>query len=401
MWIPRDIETLINKDTGVVIQILLGPRQCGKSSLFSYLGQSNYHEVTLDDFQQRQLANQDPAFFMLQHPLPLIIDEIQYAPILFPELKKIVDTIKKQYLLDKVNKITPNQLRLTGSNQILLDKNIRETLAGRAAYYFLNTLTVREILKCFPSTDIPTILFQGGWPELYTNPRLSVVSYLNDYIRTYIEKDIIQSAGILKQNEFFTVLCMLAARTGQLINCSAIAKDSGVKSITIGEWISVLEHAHLVYLLKPYHNNLNKRLTKSAKLYFLDTGLAARLQGWTMQEPLLISPQAGHLFETLVAAEIIKCLQNFGKNWQIYLWRTKEGEEIDFIIENDRHEILAIDAKMGIHGVQSEKLPNSFSQSMPKVKEFILVSLGGEKRYLQKNCLQLPISQLTDYLISF
>lgn len=400
MWIPRDIENLLNKDSGAIIQIVLGPRQCGKSSLLSYLGKGGYREVTLDDFQQRNLANCDPALFFLQNTPPLIIDEIQYAPALFPELKKWVDQLKKRRLFNQ-DAIPRHAVRLTGSNQILMDKNVRETLAGRAAYYYLNTLSVNEILRAFPDINIPTILFQGGWPELYINKELSITRYINDYIRTYLEKDIIQSAGITKHNEFLTVLGMLAARTGQLINCSAIAQDSGVKSVTVREWISVLERADIVYLLKPFHTNLNKRLTKSAKLYFWDTGLAARLQGWTSIEPLLLSSQAGHLFETLVAAEIIKFINNYQKSWKLSLWRTKEGEEVDFIIENERNQIVCLDAKLGIQSVQAEKIPKSLLSILPAGSELVLVSIGGEKTYLQKNCLQLPISQLHSYLSAF
>lgn len=401
MWIHRDIEHLLKKNSQAPIQILLGPRQCGKSSLFSHLGQGTFHEVTLDDLQMRLLANRDPGLFMLQQTLPLIIDEIQYAPALFPELKKFVDQLKKRRLFTDKNLPADARLWLTGSNQILLDKNVRETLAGRASYYYLNTLSVSEIHRAFPQLPVTTLIFQGGWPELYQNSEIPVVQYLNDYNRTYIEKDVIHSAGITKHTEFYTVLGMLAARAGQLLNYSAIAKDSGVKSVTVQEWVSLLERAGIIALLPPYHDNLNKRLTKSPKLYFLDTGLATRLQGWIQPKPMLISPQAGHLFENLVFAEIIKCQQNYGKNWKIYLWRTKEGEEIDFIIENSQGNVLALDAKMGVHGIQPENLPAALKLSFPQISEIILVSVGGKKTYLTKHCLQLPITSLTDYLLDF
>ena len=351
MWINRDIMPLLANERGVFIQILIGPRQCGKSSLLGVMSGRSFHTVTLDDLQARLLANSDPALFFQQHPLPVVIDEVQYAPVLFPELKRLVDALKKERLHKGLPVDIIVQVRLTGSNQILLDKNVKESLVGRASYYYLNTLSVHEIINAFPDCSIATILFKGGWPELYTNAQLNVVKYLNDYIRSYIEKDIAHSAGIHKIHEFYTVLCILAARTGQLINYSSIAKDSGVRSVTVREWISVLERSQLVFELPAFHTNLNKRLSKSGKLYFLDTGLAARLQGWAISEPLLKSSQAGHLFETLVAAEIYKFCNNTGKSYKFSLWRSNNGEEIDFLLENTKGEAIALDAKMGLHSV--------------------------------------------------
>lgn len=402
MWIERDITALLQKTQGSLIQIVIGPRQCGKSSLLAHLNTPNFGEASLDDLQLRTLANRDPALFLEQHPPPLMIDEVQYAPNLFPELKRIVDTSKRQQLYAKNKSATPSvSFRLTGSNQILMDKQVKESLVGRASYYYLNTLTVREIQRSFPHIPIADLLFTGGWPELYTNKNLSVTRYLNDYIRHYIEKDITQSAGITKQLEFHTVLGMLAARTAQFLNYSSIAKDSGVKSVTVKEWVSFLEKTQLIYLLHPYENNLNKRLLKSPKIYFLDTGLAVRLQGWAERDPLLKSPQAGHLFESLVLAEIIKFKENYDKPWQVFVWRLRDGEEIDFVIDNGRGDVLAIDAKMGIHSVQPQSLPPVFAKTFGRHRDLILVSLGGSKTYLAKNCLQLPLRQLGDLLEDF
>jgi predicted AAA+ superfamily ATPase len=401
MWIERDISKQLLNDSGVYIQILVGPRQCGKSSLLSFLSKNKFREVTFDDLQLRILANQDPALFLEQHKPPLIIDEVQYAPNIFPELKKIVDELKKQQLFFGKTKKSKTIFRLTGSNQILMDKQVKESLVGRANYYYLNTLSVNEIKKAFPNESIGNIMFIGGWPELYTNKNISVVRYLNDYIRNYIEKDIVLSAGVQKQNEFHTVLGMLAARTGELLNYSAVANNSGVKSITIKEWASILEKTNLIYLLKPYANNLNKRLVKIPKLYFLDTGLAVRLQGWSEPEPFMKNPYVGHIFETLVLSEIIKCMNNYGKNWNVYMWRTKDGEEIDFVIEKANGDVLALDAKMGIHSVEPKSLPKSFTNTFKNVKQLILVSFGGKKLFLTKNCMQLPISKLTDFLRNF
>ena len=401
MLIKRDIAKRLRGDRGVYAHILIGPRQCGKSTLFAALAAGRCIEVTFDDFQMRNLAERDPGLFLAQYPPPLIIDEIQYAPNIFPEIKRIIDNLKRERVLNNRNDKIEVLFYLTGSNQILLDKHVKETLVGRASYYHLNTLSVHEIRNAFPNIPLTEILFKGGWPELYTNAALDPVHYLNDYIRNYIEKDIVVSAGIIKKREFHTVLGMLAARTGNILNHSSLAKDSGVKSVTINEWISVLERTALIYLLPPLEANLNKRLTKSPKIYFLDTGLSARLQGWINHSYLLTSPQAGALFETLVLSEIVKCMTNFGKNWKLALWRTKDGEEVDFIIENSKGEMLALEAKLSIHGADPVPLPPALSKTFPHLKHITLVTFEGKKHWLSKNCLQIALSGLTDFLLEW
>lgn len=398
MFIVRDATEQLLKSTNW-IQILLGPRQCGKSTLFASLYEG-YQEINFDDLQLRQLANQDPALFLQQFQPPLLLDEVQYVPNLFPELKKSIDQIKRTATFHPASAKKQTVLfRLTGSNQILMDKNIKESLAGRASYYYLNTLTVHEIKNALPKTNIKDILYKGGWPELYTNKSLSTTTYLNDYIRSFIEKDIVMSAGIQKLSEFHTILGLLAARTGQLIDYSDIAKDSGVRSVTVKEWIGFLERADLIYLLKPYFSNLNKRLIKSPKLYFLDTGLATRLQGWSDPTPLLNSPQVGALFETLVLAEIVKFIRNYRKDWQLFFWRTKDGEEIDFVLKTAENSIYAFETKLAIHGVHEPiPYPPSFQNQFSSKKPLIVVTFGGRKLQLSKGCIVLPITELHDYL---
>ncbi len=389
----------LKENQGLYAYIVIGPRQCGKSTLLYHVGEGECKEVTFDDFQLRDLAERDPALFLEQYPPPVILYEIQYAPELFPEIKRVIDDLKRKQL--KGNDPIKPIFFLTGSNQILLDANVKETLVGRAGFYHLSTLSVNEIRRAFPKISLVELLFKGGWPELYTNPNLDTVKYLNDYIRNYIEKDIVYSAGIVKRKEFHTLLGMLAASTANILNCASLSKDSGVKSVTIDEWISILERTELVYLLQPLEANLNKRLTKSPKFYFLDTGLANRLQGRLDSEQLLLSPQAGALFETLVLAEIVKCIQNFGKNWKIHLWRTKEGEEVDFLIENGKGDWLALDAKLSIHGARAVSLPPSLKRTLPQVKQMILVTYDHKKLQLSKDCLQLPIAELTKFLLQW
>lgn len=402
MYIERDITPQLIQHP-VWIQILLGPRQCGKSTLFAALarkGSTSFQEITFDDLYLRQLANQDPALFLEQFPPPLLLDEIQYVPSLFPELKKRIDQLKRAATFDSTQTLSPStHFRLTGSNQILMDKNVKESLAGRASYYYLNTLTAHEILRALPDTSIKTILFKGGWPELHTQNNLSPVHYLNDYIRTYLEKDIVMSAGIQKISAFHTVLGLLAARTGQLLDYSNIANDSGISSVTVKEWISLLERSDLVYCLKPYFSNLNTRLIKSPKLYFLDTGLASRLQGWTDFIPFNL--QMGPLFETLVFAEIIKFIRNYQKDWSLFFWRTKDGEEIDFVLQTDKETVHAFEVKLAIQGLPKiVQYPPAFQKQFSPKKPLIVITYGGDRLQLSPTCITLPIAELHDYLLT-
>jgi predicted AAA+ superfamily ATPase len=397
MWIKREITGQIVEDTGFYIQILIGPRQSGKSSLLNFVGENAFKEIEFDDLQLRRMAENDPALFLSQFQPPLNLDEVQYVPNLFPELKKIVDRLKKEKLHSNQKTRIKVLYRLTGSNIILLSKNVQETLVGRAIYFYLNTLSVSEIVNAFPNISVSEILFKGGLPELYSNEDLKIVNYLNDYISNYVQKDIAHSAGIEKINEFNKVLGLIASRVGQLVNYTDIAKDSGVKNVTVKEWIGILSYSQLVYILPPYESNLNNRLIKSPKIYFWDSGLAVRLQGWTEVAPMIQSPYIGQLFENLVLGEIIKFKQNHLKNWAIHFWRTKEGEEIDFIIEADNKKVIALEAKWGLNNNKQE-IPPHFKKVFKQVEEILLVVPAGEERILSKTCRQIPIHQLSSFL---
>lgn len=400
MWINREILSYLKEDQGVYIHILIGPRQAGKSSILSFIGAGSFRDIEFDDLQMRISAQEDPALFLSQHLAPLNLDEVQYVPNLFPELKKIVDRLKKESLFQKGTKSPQVIYRLTGSNIILLSKNIRETLVGRARYFYLNTLSVSEIMQAFPQITTGEIIFRGGWPELYTNSSLNTVAYLNDYISNYVQKDVAHSAGIEKLGAFSKVLGLVAARVGQLINYSDLAKDSGVRSVTLKEWIDVLSQSQLTYLLPPFESNLNKRLIKSPKIYFWDLGLATRLQGWGEMLPLLNSPSIGGLFENLVLAEILKFRQNHLRNWPLSFWRTKEGDEVDFILEVAPGKHLAFEAKWSLSH-KAVGIPTSLQRECPEIDEILLIIPGGEERRLSKNCRQIPIQNLAKFLKSF
>jgi predicted AAA+ superfamily ATPase len=390
MWITRDIANILAQNTNY-IEVLIGPRQCGKSSLLFRLD-SDYIEISLDDFSLREVVAKDPSTFLSQFEgKKLIIDEVQLVPELFFALKRKVDLMKREGIKRKTF------FRVTGSNQILIDKNVKESLAGRASYFELNTLSVAEITHHL-KLPIGEIILKGGWPELYADSSISTKRYLDDYIRSYVEKDIVLSAGIQKQNEFIRFAKLLAARTAHLVNHSELAKEVGVSSDTIKDWLSILERMKIIVLINPYFSNFSKRLVKSAKVYFLDTGLACRLQGHYDLVPLLSSPAFGHLFETLVCAEIYKTMINFSRNWQIFHWRSRDGEEIDFLIELENGKKLFIEAKtkrQSLEPLESfSELKKVFQKNTPPR---YVCHMEGETILGEF----IPISCLRDFLLNF
>ncbi|HCU23783.1 MAG TPA: hypothetical protein DF383_02100, partial [Deltaproteobacteria bacterium] len=269
MWISRDLEKSWSQAASLPVKILRGVRQCGKSALLQKLGGDSRQHITLDDLQTRRTAEEDPALFFEQYPWPLIIDEVQYAPRLFPEIKKRIDDLRRaRPQSEKVLSRSP--LWLTGSNQILLDQRVRESLAGRAGYFSLHTLSVAELQNGLEGFSVKECFLKGGWPELYVTPSLSPVEYLNNYLLSYLEKDIVMSAGILKVSAFEKALGLLGARVSTLLNASEIAAHVGVQATTVQEWLGLLERNQIVFLLPGYFHNLSKRLIKSPRLYFLD-----------------------------------------------------------------------------------------------------------------------------------
>ena len=338
MWIKRDISDTIRKNTDP-IQVIRGPRQCGKTSLLLRLD-PEFKELSLDDPALRELAQSDPKLFLRQFDSPkLFIDEAQYAPALFPSLKRMADRYKREQ-----KAVRHTILRLTGSNHILMDRTVKESLAGRASFFDMNTLSVAEILNA-RETTIQNIIYSGGWPELHAIEGKDPKKYLDDYINSYIEKDIVLTAGIQKSREFLKCLRLLAGRTGEILDMTSLGNNAGVDSKTVREWISVLEQMHVISLVMPFSTNLSTRLIKSPKVYFLDTGIACRLQGWTSSQPIITSPQQGHLFENLVFTEMHKLILNYQLGWQVFHWRSRDGEEIDFVIQKNPGDYLFIEAK--------------------------------------------------------
>ncbi len=366
--------------------MIRGPRQVGKSSLLIHLDR-NFLELSLDDPALRSLAQRDPDLFLSQHEgKALVIDEVQYAPALFPSLKRKVDLWKRQgdYSI---------KIRITGSNQISLDQNVRESLAGRATIDELCTLSVAEIIKV-RSLGLDQLIYLGGWPEIHARELPDSRQYLDQYINTFIEKDIVISAGITKVDRFIELTRHLAARTGQFLNTSELGRDIGVESNTIKSWVQSLERMGIISLLSPYSTNATSRMVKAPKIFFLDTGLACRLQGFASPNLLLSSPQAGSLFECLVFAEVYKTIRNFDLPWQMYTYRTRDGDELDFLIVQEGKIIAQIESKMTLPLANISAPKSLKSLAGPSVPLWVVHGAGDH--VLEQGT---PIQKLRDRLL--
>ena len=344
MWIKRDLLKFLqsSKTPTLPIKILRGPRQVGKTSLLNHL--RTHKLILFDDLGIRTLAESNPSLFFEQFTGPLILDEATLAPQIFPEIKKRVDIARRRH--QDTGEPIEIDIWITGSNQTLLQKAVRESLAGRANYYFLNTLSLHEWNASFQEAfSLSKIFMRGGWPELHACPHLNAIHYLNDFIATFIEKDIVTAAGIEKKAAFSKALQLASGRLGQLFNASDIAKNIGVDTTTIQAWIGLFEQNGILRILSPYFTNLNQRLIKTPKIYFEDIGLAVRLQGWSEFEPILLSPYFGHLFENLALIEITRFFINRGEQPEIYFVRSKEQVEIDFLLQLSNQRFIAIEVK--------------------------------------------------------
>ncbi len=325
MWIEREISNLIEKVNAERPALLLtGARQTGKSSLLNRLF-PEHHYVSLDVPLEAKQASESGQFFLDSHSTPLVIDEIQYAPELFRQIKIRIDQHRQ----------LNGQYVMTGSQKFSLMKGVSESLAGRVSILNLHSLSTRELLKHF-KLELTTVqvlewLVKGGYPEIYEHD-LDHYRFFSDYVATYIERDVRQLINIRHVREFDQFMRLLAVRSGQIVSMSRIATEVGVSIHTIKSWIAVLEASNIIYLLKPYYQNFGKRIIKSPKLYFLDTGLLCYLTNIQSANILSNNPLLGAFFETYAFGQLLRSLHNNGKADEIYYFRDKDGREVDFII---------------------------------------------------------------------
>ncbi len=305
-----------------------GPRQSGKTTLIKHLFPHKPY-VSLEDWDERELALADPKGFLNKFPQGAIIDEAQHVPSLFSYIQTRVDVTHE-----------PGQFILSGSQNFLLLENITQSLAGRTAVIFLLPLSHHELVDARLSVaDSFHAIFKGFYPRLYQGTALDSSDWHKNYILTYLERDVRHIKQIEDLSKFQLFLRLCAGRVGQLLNVSSLANECGIAQNTVKSWLGILEASFIVFLLKPYHKNFNKRLVKQPKLYFYDTGIACHLLGIQNTDQLATHYQRGNLFENFVVLEMMKTFINQGKTPALYFWRDNHGREVDLIIEQADQQI--------------------------------------------------------------
>jgi len=329
---------------------ITGPRQSGKTTLVKNTF-PGYPYETLEDLEVREFAKSDPKGFLLQHPEGLIIDEIQYVPELFSYIQVIVDEKKKNGLFI-----------LTGSQNFSLLAGVAQSLAGRVALYELLPFSNQELLDSPYKMDrYEEYIFKGFYPRIY-DQNLSPSSWLSSYIKTYIERDVRQILNVGDVSTFQKFIKICAGRTGQIINLSSIGNEIGISYQTVKKWLSILEATYIIFLLPPYYKNFNKRIRKSPKLYFYDSGLAAFLLGIRTSDQINTHYLIGELFETFILSEIKKQIFHSGKDIPIYFWRDNNKNEVDCIYESG-NKLVGIEIKSG------RTIQNSFFAGLNYLKK--------------------------------
>ncbi|MBI2298127.1 MAG: ATP-binding protein [Armatimonadetes bacterium] len=345
---PRAIEDAWLRASGQFpVLLLTGPRQVGKTTVLRHLAGPERTYVTFDDMALRELARRDPVLFLQRFAPPLLLDEIQYAPELLPYLKLRADEQRQ-----------PGLFWLTGSQQFQLMRGVTESLAGRVAVVNLFGFSAREadgrradVAPFLPTPEVlaeragdavqaeaPAVfadLLRGQFPALRAGPVEDVGLFYRSYVQTYLERDVRDLMNVGDLDAFRRFMRACAARTAQLLNYSDLARDVGISVNAARQWMSVLVASGQVHLLPPYHTNVTRRLCKTPKLYFLDTGLGAYLTEWRTPETLEAGAMAGALFETAVVAEILKSWWHRLQEPPAYFYRDNDGREVDLLLVSD------------------------------------------------------------------
>ena len=344
--LERTMQPVLEKTaSGFRVLLLNGQRQVGKTTLLKNIARgSGRGYVSLDDLNARSLARTDPELFIMQHPPPVIIDEVQYAPELFPYIKIYVDEHRGQ----------KGAFWLTGSQKYKLMQGVQESLAGRIAILDLMGLSYREKVKqpfsgkpFLPSMDaikngkelsvqeVYKHIWEGGLPEPFSDKKVEYERYYSSYIQSYIERDVKDFYNVEKPLQFFDFISVVAAQTGQLLNYSSLARDIGIDVKTAQTWMGILERSALVYLLRPYSPNITNRIIKTPKMYFLDTGLCAYLTKWLTPEALMSGAMSGAILETYAVGEILKSYYHNGVEPALWMYRDANQNEVDIVLEQN------------------------------------------------------------------
>ena len=399
MYKRESVDFIKNVSDTFKVLLITGPRQVGKTTLLLSLKPNNMNYVTLDDVNLRRQAQEDPKMFLEEHPWPLLIDEAQYAPELFSYIKIIVDKEQKN-----------GMYWLTGSQQFHLMKNASDSLAGRVGIINLNSFTYSESIqnenkKLFDPIDIRKspkidvndlykIIYKGGMPELYNNKNISQEIFFQGYIDTYISRDVKSLTEIGNEMAFKKFIVSVASRTGEQLNYSSLANDSGISVPTAIKWLSILVTSGIVYLLEPYMSSQLKRITHIPKIIFMDTGLACYLAGWNSARDLQLSSSAGHYLESYIISEIVKSYNARGIRPNISYYRDKDGKEIDLIFYKNN--------KLYPFEIKKTASPNSDMirnfKELQKTKKEIgtggIICFYDELMHLDKNNYIIPVSSV-------
>lgn len=346
-YIKRNLERVVSQVTKEYPVVLVtGPRQVGKTTMLRKLMEgTDRGYVTLDDLSDRNLAKTDPELFLQLHKPPVLIDEVQYAPELFTYIKMHVDSHDE-----------PGAFWLTGSQVFKLMKGVQESLAGRVAVLSLTSLSQAEIYggKTEPfmvdlealsarkegrtKTDVTAVferIYQGSMPAIASHANSNSQIFYSSYLSTYIERDVRELSDAIDSLKFFRFITAVAARCGQMLNVAEIARDADLNQMQVKSWLGILETLGIIFYLHPYSNNLLKRLVKTPKLYFYDTGIVCYLTRWSSAETLESGAMNGAILENYVVSEIMKSYLNCGKEPFLYYYRDKDAKEIDIVLEHD------------------------------------------------------------------
>ncbi len=330
MEIKRKLtEQVISAATQFPVVAIVGPRQSGKTTLAQAIFREHRY-VSLEDFDVRELATTDPRGFLNDYPSQtgIILDEIQHVPKLLSYIQTIVDREKKKGFFI-----------LTGSQNFLVNEAITQTLAGRIAIFTLLPLSLAELEQAsFLPNSIESLIFAGSFPQMYAE-KIQASRLYGNYIHTYVERDVRQIKNVQDLNLFQTFLRLCAGRIGQIVNLSSLGNDCGIDHSTVQSWLSLLEASYIIFRLYPYYKNFGRRLVKSPKIYFVDTGIACWLLNIKSEEDLLQHYLRGGLVESFIITDLLKQKYNLDQQPNLYFWRDQIGNEIDCIIDEYPHPI--------------------------------------------------------------
>lgn len=349
-YLQRDIETVIKEAYQYFPVIsVTGPRQSGKSTLLKHLF-PEFHAYSMKDLNIRDFALNDPIAFLNQHGEDgMFIDEIQKAPHLLEYIQGIVDNNPKRRFM------------LTGSSNFEMLHSLTESLPGRAGVFELYPMTIKEGGRTQQSLD--DLLFDGFYPAVCTAKNVAKF-FFPSYVKTYVEKDVRDLLKVKDQMQFMKFMKLCAARIGSVFNASEISNEVGVDSKTISQWVSVLQASYIVTLLPPYYENITKRLVKTPKFYFNDTGLACYLLDIETPKQLARDKMRGAIFENMIVMEVVKHHRNQGRDGGVYFYRDSNQNEIDILLKEEG-EITAIEVK------SSQTYNSKFEDTLKKVDNWV------------------------------